>query len=104
MRLLIAQIIDRKETDYPQLWYHMPRKRNYPRLRRFLQWGCGLLGHELSKTEWGYGGGKYADRWCRWCDKIFSVPVESLGFEFESFREMKPIIKQLREKNHDSTN
>jgi len=89
-----------KNTDanYPQTWYYMPKSwkktKNlsskktkhsfwYP-LRIFIQFLCGLLGgHELSKTEWGYGGGEYADRWCRWCDKRVQVPKESIYFQFK---------------------
>ena len=42
-----------------------------------LEWLCGkLTGHELSKTEWGYGGGKFVDRNCRWCDKVIKVPKQ----------------------------
>jgi hypothetical protein len=37
----------------------------------------------MSKTEWGYGGGRYVDRHCRWCDKIFSIPKDEEIFPFE---------------------
>jgi len=38
---------------------------------------CGLLtGHEKSATEYGYGGGDYIDRNCRWCDKVILEPIE----------------------------
>lgn len=71
-----------KDKDYPQTWYYMPKK--YRRIRVFLQWFCGICGgHELSNTEWGYGGGEYADRWCRWCDKKIQVPKESIRFSFK---------------------
>ncbi len=33
-----------------------------------------MTGHEISKTEWGYGGGLFVDRNCRWCDKVIKVP------------------------------
>lgn len=46
-------------------------------LRPLLQWFCGLVtGHEPSKTEWGYGGGKFVDRNCRWCDYRIKVPIQ----------------------------
>jgi hypothetical protein len=71
---------------YPQLWYCGPKrwKRNKrgvilrkARPRLFLEWLCGAMtGHELSKTEWGYGGGKFIDRNCRWCDKFVQVPKD----------------------------
>ena len=87
-----------KNKDYPQTWYYMPprwsKKKNlndkaeyhiigYP-LRRLLEFLCGFFGgHELSKTEWGYGGGRFADRHCRWCDKTIRVPKESIYFQFK---------------------
>ena len=80
--------------DYPQTWYYMPPRWSrhstktkhhmigYP-FRLFIEWLCGICGgHELSKTEWGYGGGDYADRHCRWCDKVIRVPKESVWFAF----------------------
>lgn len=86
-----------KGDEYPQTWYYMPplwRKHKlgdpvkkhpigYP-ARKGLQFICGILGgHELSKTEWGYGGGQFADRHCRWCDKLVRVPKESIYFQFK---------------------
>ena len=83
--------------EYPQTWYLMPKKRNHPRLRCLIQQMCGFLtGHELSKTEWGYGGGKYADRWCRWCDKMIRVPHESLYFQFDNARSLVSLVKKWR--------
>jgi len=73
-----------KDTDYPQTWNYLPRAKRFPKTRKLLQWLCGVFGgHELSKTEWGYGGGDYADRHCRWCDKLIKVPKESIYFEFK---------------------
>jgi len=77
-----------KGKDYPQTWYYMPRrwtkKMKRAKLRLFLEFLCGILGgHELSKTEWGYGGGDTADRHCRWCDKVIVVPKESIFFQFK---------------------
>lgn len=65
--------------EYPQTWYYMPKRRGLVRrgLRAALQWLCGKWGgHELSETEWGYGGGERVDRWCRWCDTRIQVPKE----------------------------
>src|SRR5208283_2278439 len=46
-------------------------------LRPLVQWACGLVsGHEPSRTEWGYGGGKFVDRNCRWCDHRIKVPIQ----------------------------
>ena len=71
-----------KGKDYSQTWYYMPKK--FRNLRKIIQCICGLWdGHELSNTEWGYGGGQYADRWCRWCDKRIKVPKDSIRFNFK---------------------
>ena len=62
-----------RELEYPQGWNHMPH--NF--LRTPIKMLCGVLGgHEISKTEWGYGGGFYADRHCRWCDCLIQVPKD----------------------------
>lgn len=63
--------------EYPQTWYCWPRwaSRRNPRIYAVRTMICGALtGHELSKTEWGYGGGKFVDRHCRWCDNVIRVP------------------------------
>ena len=63
---------------YPQLWDCWPKwtGRKHPSIFSVRVRLCGwLTGHEISKTEWGYGGGKYADMNCRWCDKTIRVPV-----------------------------
>lgn len=70
--------------EYPQLWYCMPQN---TKATKVLQWICGITGHELSAIEWGYGGGDYADRWCRWCNKRISVPKTSVQFQFPGSRE-----------------
>lgn len=36
-----------------------------------------LIGHEHSGDR-GYGGGKYADIWCNWCDWVLKVPVDEV--------------------------
>ncbi|HOU57772.1 MAG TPA: hypothetical protein PK556_12595, partial [Smithellaceae bacterium] len=68
---------DRRQL-YPQLWDCWPKwtGRKNPRIFAARTLICGwLTGHEISRTEWGYGGGKYADMNCRWCDKTIRVPV-----------------------------
>jgi len=76
---------------YPQLWYYMPRNKL---ARGALQFLCGLIGgHELSETEWGYGGGPYADRWCRWCGKLIKVPKESVWFRWREARELMKLVE-----------
>ena len=45
-------------------------------LKPIIYWLCKvMIGHEISRTEKGYGGGPYEDRHCRWCDKVFQVPL-----------------------------
>ena len=66
----------KKRQIYPQLWYCAPFKSN-SKGRKFIEFLCGILtGHEISNTEWGYGGGDYVDRHCRWCDKLIQVRKE----------------------------
>lgn len=70
----LNQQTGRNSRGYPQGWYRMPRNRF---LRTLCKRICGILGgHEISKTEWGYGGGEYADRNCRWCDVLIRVPKD----------------------------
>ena len=63
---------------YFQTWHRVVGLRRY-RLAILIgpiQFLCKIIsGHQLSETEWGYGGGQTFDRWCRWCNKKFSVPV-----------------------------
>lgn len=74
--------------EYPQYWYYMPYWRP---ARNVAQWVCGvLIGHDLSKTEWGYGGGDTVDRHCRWCDKLHKVPISEARFSFPTFNEWRP--------------
>lgn len=81
------------DFDYPQTWYIVAGHKRTSKIAQFL---CNLfIGHELSETEWGYGGGEYADRWCRWCNKMIQVPYESIYFQFESAREMMPELTAM---------
>ncbi len=74
--------------DYPQTWYYMP---HWKPTKLFLQWLCGIIcGHEHSKTEWGFGGGKFVDHWCRWCNKCIQVPISEARFLHPTFNEMRP--------------
>lgn len=84
--------IDEERLEYPQLWWVVSK---YPQpIKKVIQFLCGLLGgHELSKTEWGYGG-EHVDRWCRWCNKFIQVPKTSIYFTHPHSRQM---IKDLDE-------
>ena len=77
--MLIKSILE----GYPQTWADVSRMRKIPYvgeyLYKFTQWLCGkITGHRNSKTEWGYGGGEYANVWCRWCNKIGQMPVKDI--------------------------
>jgi hypothetical protein len=88
-------------NDYFQTWQYVARigKRNKWRAK-IIQFLCGLLtGHELSKTEWGYGGGNKVDRWCRWCNKLIAVDADSFWFQSEKFREFGGLVG--KEEGHD---
>lgn len=63
--------------EYPQTWWIVTKFcKGNPKRKRRIQRFCGILtGHEISKTEWGYGGGKFVDFNCRWCDKLIKVPL-----------------------------
>ena len=88
--------------DYFQTWQYVSKIRRIKFIGKFLsktiQFICGLRGHELSKTEWGYGGGDTADCWCRWCNKLIEVPKDSIRFRFkESSDMMKLVGKNIKE-------
>lgn len=77
---LVARLHHRNWTKdrwkYPQLWFvTVSWLRRGSWKHKSVVWLCGkLTGHELSDTEWGYGGGGMVDRHCRWCDKLIQVP------------------------------
>jgi hypothetical protein len=82
------------EKPYRQTW-HLVARRSKP-TRKILQFLCGLIiRHELSETEWGYGGGESADRWCRWCNKMFSVPKDSIRFQFKETSDFMDTVGNL---------
>ena len=101
-----------QDNDYIQGWYcwpkwthrwlHCPRWTGLGARRNPIYtirlWVCGLLiGHQLSKTEWGYGGGQFIDGHCRWCDKLFAVTYEEARFVYPSFNEMRNTLPFRRE-------
>lgn len=66
---------------YFQTWgWNSKLMRKCKRCALFWQWVCGLFGHEISRTEWGYDGGDTADVWCRWCNKFMQVSKSELQF------------------------
>ena len=75
-------------NGYLQTWALASRiNRRAPWLGRFLRRACGkLTGHCTSKTEWGYGGGKLVDVYCRWCNEPGTVEVGSGVKQFHDLR------------------
>lgn len=99
--LSIIALLFQKNRDtpermkYPQLWYCMPQNKY---IKISLQFLCKIFGgHELSKTEWGYNGGEYADCWCRWCNRLVQVSKTSLYFTHPQSKDMmKDIGKEIK--------
>lgn len=63
--------------EYPQTWAWVER---LPRswVTRIQRWCGHITGHAWSRTECGYGGGRFFDVWCRWCDYESQIPVEEM--------------------------
>ena len=82
-----------EKKDYFQTGFFVARLDRFH--KKILQFLCGIITkHPPSATEWGYGGGNSADRWCRWCDKQYQVPKESVYFTNpESKNLMKGVTK-----------
>lgn len=83
--------------SYFQTWNKVTKIRKLPvvgeGLYRSVQLICGVtLGHEISKTEWGYGGGNNVDVWCRWCNKMLSIPKDEAHFRFRRFRHLHKMV------------
>lgn len=78
-------------NGYFQTWGFSCRLRKIPfvgeKVYDFTRWLCGkATGHTPSRTEWGYGGGGYADVWCRWCNQIGQIPRSELEDRFANAR------------------
>jgi hypothetical protein len=84
------------DKDYFQTGFYVANlDKFHKKIFRFL---CGIITkHPPSKTEWGYGGGDYADRWCRWCDKQYQMPKESVYFTHPN---SKSLMKQVAPNGH----
>ena len=88
---------EKEMKGYFQTWMYVSKISKTPFvgicLAKTIQKLCSsVCGHEPSKTEWGYGGGEYADRWCRWCNKLMKVKKEIIHQEFAgSFHQMKRV-------------
>lgn len=113
--IFIASKLPRNQIErrqkYPQLWIYSPDrwvelKNQYhedgrpkvrlSRLRILVCWMCGIItGHEISKTEFGYGGDGFIDRNCRWCGERIKIPIKEniLG------RNMSDLVDYLDNEN-----
>ncbi|KKK86352.1 hypothetical protein LCGC14_2764120 [marine sediment metagenome] len=82
---------------YFQTWHRVSKLRRLkiigPLIYIILQLICGIITrHAASKTEWGYGGGKTVDGWCRWCNKPLEVPYEKALFVYPDFKHYRKRI------------
>ena len=89
-----------KTVKYFKTGHHVAKLRilGFKRTVKVIQFLCGIRGHEVSKTDWGYGGGDSADVWCRWCDKMFYVPKDSIRFRFKEESRFMKMLKTGRGK------
>lgn len=91
MKLGKLNSYNEEQLAYPQTWDWVADRPWF--IRKILEFLCGLfVGHELSKTEYSTWGDNEGARWCRWCNKMFIVPRESLNFG--SSDEFKDALKQ----------
>jgi len=86
------------DWKYPQLWNFASGKR---RVTRFVRWLCeNFIGHELSETEWGYGGDGYVDRWCRWCNLKIGVAKQFIKPEEFPVSEWPSLMREKARMGH----
>ena len=57
----------------------------------FMQFICGMIGHSFD-GDWGYGGGEYADVWCRHCNKFTQIPKTSVWFTRRESKGMMDMV------------
>jgi len=75
--------------DYVQGWNctGIRHGKKYHYRRKVLEFVCNIIsGHEISETEWGYGGGDMVDCHCRWCDKVIKISTEEARFRYPTFQ------------------
>jgi len=60
-------------------------------IKKSIQFVCGLFGHTYD-ADWGYGGGEFADAWCRFCDHFEHVHKTSIWFRN---REARSLMSQI---------
>ena len=56
-----------------------------------IQWVCGKLTGHVPGPDWGYGcvpglGEPGVDTWCKFCDKMTTIPMEQACFQFPELR------------------
>lgn len=60
-------------------------------IKRLKQFLClKMIGHKPNTYEWGYGGHGKVDVWCKYCDKMFQIPIEEARFRYPIFNEIRP--------------
>lgn len=86
-----------ENIEYPQLWYCWPRwTKRVQWVHHVKTWMCGkLTGHEWSKTETGYSG-RGVDHWCRWCDKMVTMPLRESPLNGE-MKDMATMVLKARQ-------
>ena len=67
-------------------------------LQAIFQFLCWLVtGHKPSETDHGYGGGQWADTWCRWCDKRMKIPLDDSEM-WGKFPDFGDTVRELNKK------
>ena len=64
-------------------------------IKWLIQFLCGLRGHSYD-GDWGYGGGDFADVWCRHCNYFTQVHKTSIWFKS---REAKSLMEMVGKEN-----
>lgn len=67
---------------------------------RFIQLICGITTGHSYDGDWGYGGGDYADVWCRHCDNFTSVHKTSIWFRNKESRGMMSMVEDEKENSN----
>lgn len=65
-------------------------------LKTIIQYLCGIFTGHSFDGDWGYGGGDYADAWCRHCDKMEQIRKESIWFKDRNAKELMNEVKNDR--------
>lgn len=63
-------------------------------IAKLLQVWCGITTKHKFGSEWGYGGGDYADAWCEHCNHYSQIHKESLWFKKRMSKDLMDLINQ----------